>query len=262
MDSTNLGEKLIKTGCCGFGLKGGAKAYYKSFKVVELQSTFYKLPRIETAQKWRNGAPQGFEFVVKAWQAITHPPSGPTWRRAGVIPNEHEKSQYGHLKPTGKNLDAWKRTLEICKQLNSKVCVVQCPPSFVLDTENVANMRRFVGRIPRDGLNLAWEPRHRSWHDNPEVVRKLCDELRLIHVVDILKREPQSAGEIGYVRLHGLPGELSYKYSYTDADLKLLLQKVTRVDAEKTYVLFNNATMAKDCLRFKELLAGNCHPIG
>ncbi len=261
MDTTHLGKELIKTGCCGFGLKGGAKAYYKSFEVVELQSTFYKLPRIETAQKWRREAPQGFEFVVKAWQAITHPTSGPTWWRAGVIPNEQERSQYGHLRPTAKNLDAWKRILEICKQLDCKVCVVQCPPSFVLDARNVANMRRFFGRIPRNGLNLAWEPRHRTWHDNLEVVRKLCNELQLVHVADILKREPQSAGQISYIRLHGLPAELSYKYSYTDADLKLLLQKVTRLDTEKTYVLFNNVTMAKDCLRFKELLASSCQPI-
>ncbi len=251
---------MIKAGCCGFGLKGGVKAYYQSFEVVELQSTFYRLPRIETAHKWRNGAPQGFEFVVKAWQAITHPPSSPTWRRAGAIRDEQEKGQYGHLRPTAKNLDAWKRTLEICRILNSEICVIQCPPSFVLDTQNVANMRRFFGRIPRNGLSLAWEPRHRSWHNNPEVVRKLCSELRLTHVVDVLKREPQSTQDISYIRLHGLPAELSYKYSYTDADLKLLLQKVTRLDAEKTYVLFNNVTMAKDCLRFKELLQASVSP--
>jgi len=124
---------LIIAGCCGFGLKGGAKAYYHSFEVVELQSTFYRLPMVETAQKWRREAPQGFEFVVKAWQAMTHPPSGPTWKRERIVPDEQARSQYGHLKPTAKNVDAWKRTLEICKQLDSRVCVVQCPPSFELN---------------------------------------------------------------------------------------------------------------------------------
>jgi len=246
---------LIKAGCCGFGLKGGVKAYYKSFEVVELQSTFYKLPRIETAQKWRRDAPQDFEFVVKAWQAITHPLSSPTWKRGEVIPDEQAGSQYGHLRPTASNLDSWERTLEICEQLDSRVCVVQCPPSFELNRSNVANMRRFFGRIPRDRLDLAWEPRHRSWHNKPKVVRKLCNELRLVHVVDLLKREPQSTGHISYIRLHGLPAELSYRYSYTDRDLKLLLQKVTTLDTNWTYVLFNNVTMANDCIQFKELLA-------
>jgi len=57
----------IKAGCCGFAVKGGAKAYYNLFKVIELQSTFYKLPKIQTARKWKEEAPQDFEFVVKAW---------------------------------------------------------------------------------------------------------------------------------------------------------------------------------------------------
>jgi len=251
---------LIIAGCCGFGLKGGVKAYYNSFEIVELQSTFYRLPRVETAQKWRREAPQGFEFVVKTWQAMTHPLSSPTWKRERIVPDEQARSQYGHLKPTAENLDAWKRTLEVCKQLDSRVCVVQCPPSFELNRSNVANMRRFFGKITKNGLDLAWEPRHRTWHDNPKVVRKLCSELGLIHVVDILKREPQSAGRISYIRLHGLPGELSYRYSYTDRDLELLIQKVTGLDTDVTYVLFNNVTMAKDCIRFKELLAstGQC----
>jgi len=249
---------LIKAGCCGFSVKGGVKAYYKLFDVVELQSTFYKLPKIDTAQKWRREAPQGFEFVVKAWQAMTHPPSSPTWRRAGVIPNEREASRYGHLKTTAENLDAWKRTVQICKQLDSKVCLVQCPPSFAHNKENVANMRKFFGRIPREGLSIAWEPRHRRWHDNPKIVKELCAELQLVHVVDILKREPQSRGRISYIRLHGLPRELNYRYSYLDKDLELLLQKVTTLDSEKTYVMFNNLTMARDCLRFKELLTNDC----
>ncbi len=246
---------MIKAGCCGFRLKGGAKAYYKSFDLVELQSTFYKLPRIETARRWQREAPQGFEFVVKAWQAMTHPSSGPTWKRGGVIPGMKERRQYGHLKPTDKNFDAWERTLEICKQLNAKICVIQCPPSFTLNRESIANMKRFFVRIRRDGLTLAWEPRHQSWHDNPEVVRSLCIELQLVHVVDILKRDPQSTGDVTYIRLHGLPAELSYGYSYTEADLKLLLRKATGLDAERTYLLFNNVTMVRDCLRFKEYLS-------
>lgn len=246
---------MIKAGCCGFAAKGGARAYYELFDVVELQSTFYKLPRVKTVEKWRKESPKGFEFVVKAWQAITHPPSSPTWRKCGSILSAKERGQHGHLKPTSGNIEAWKRIVEICRQLNSRVCLVQCPPSFLHNRRNVANMKRFFGAISREGVRIAWEPRHRSWHDNPKSVRELCAELGLIHVVDILKREPQSAGPVSYIRLHGLPAELSYKYSYLDKDLELLLQKVARLKTPETYVMFNNLTMAQDCLRFRSLLS-------
>jgi uncharacterized protein YecE (DUF72 family) len=118
-------------------------------------------------------------------------------------------------------------------------------------------MRTFFSKIPRDGVNIAWEPRHKSWHDNPRAVRDLCSELKLIHVVDLLKREPQSSGRISYIRLHGLPGELNYRYTYTDRDLELLLQKVRKLETDLTYILFNNITMAEDCIRFRRLLGGH-----
>ena len=251
----SLERRLIKAGCCGFAVKGGAKTYYKLFDVVELQSTFYRLPKIETAERWRREAPEWFEFVVKAWQAVTHPPTSPTWRHAGAVSHKWEMHHYGHLKPTPRNLEAWKKTLEICRQLHSKICVVQCPPSFVYNKENVGNMRRFFDKAPREDLAIAWEPRHKSWHDNPEFVKTLCTELDLVHVVDIFKRQPQSSRDIVYIRLHGLPKELSYKYSYVDKDLEILTERVKKLDVKQTYVMFNNMTMAKDCLRFMELLS-------
>lgn len=165
------------------------------------------------------------------------------------------ETSHGHLKPTAESLAAWKRTVEICKILGSKICLVQCPPSLACNEKNVTNMEKFFGQISREGLKIAWEPRHRSWYDNPNTVKKLCTELSLIHAVDIFKRQPQLTGDVSYIRLPGLSGELSYKYSYVDSDLKILADKIAQLDAKETYVLFNNVTMAKDCLRFKELLS-------
>jgi len=267
----------IKAGCCGLNIKGGARAYYELFDVVELQSTFYRLPRVETARIWRTEAPEGFEFVVKAWQTITHLSSSPTWRKIGPIPNGWDTGRCGHLRPTPENLEAWNQTLNICRFLDSKVCVIQSPPSFAKTGENIGNLREFFKRIPRGNVSIAWEPRHKTWHENPRAVKKLCTELHLIHVVDILKREPQSSGNISYIRLHGLPRELNYRYSYRDEDLKLLVERVLDLETGRlrpacnrkgksksvdrstrenavVYVLFNNLTASKDCIRFKELL--------
>jgi hypothetical protein len=37
----------VKLGCCGF--PGGRKGYFSQFHLVEVQQTFYKMPRLETA---------------------------------------------------------------------------------------------------------------------------------------------------------------------------------------------------------------------
>ena len=57
---------MIKLGMCGFTI--GAAAYYKQFRVVEVQQTFYD-PPTATLQRWREEAPPGFEFTMKAWQS-------------------------------------------------------------------------------------------------------------------------------------------------------------------------------------------------
>jgi len=53
--------------------------------VVEVQQTFYQIPRIATGKRWREEAPPDFEFTMKAWQLITHEPSSPTYRRLRTV---------------------------------------------------------------------------------------------------------------------------------------------------------------------------------
>ena len=49
---------MIKVGCCGWAKS--QKEYFENFPVIELQQTFYKLPDLKTAQKWREKAPKDF----------------------------------------------------------------------------------------------------------------------------------------------------------------------------------------------------------
>jgi len=71
-----------KVGCCGFIVSQAE--YFKLFPLIEIQNTFCQLPRLGTAKKWRDSAPPGFEFTMKAWQLITHEPSRPSYRRANI----------------------------------------------------------------------------------------------------------------------------------------------------------------------------------
>ncbi len=249
----------VRVGCCGWCVRGGKKAYYGVFETVEVQETFYKLPRPETVERWVESAPKGFDFNMKAWQVITHPPASPTWRKAGLKIPESRKDRYGFLKPTEENYEAWEKTLKICRAMRARVCVFQTPASFKFSRENMKNLEEFFTTISRDGVSIGWEPRG-TWREHPGEVSKLCGRLDLIHVVDPFKWEPLSAHEITYLRLHGIgKGEVNYRYRYSDQDLLKLrgfVKKRLEENGGVVYVMFNNVWMMEDARRFKEILSG------
>ncbi|MFI5340902.1 MAG: DUF72 domain-containing protein [Candidatus Methylomirabilales bacterium] len=243
---------VVKVGCCGFPM---ARAeYYRRFPVVEIQQTFYNLPRIATAERWcreaparrpRNG-PADFEFTMKAWQLITHEPSSPTYRRLRKAIPEAEKALYGSFQPTEPVLRAWSETAAVARSMGASVIVFQCPPRFTPTPTHVEHLRKFFSAIDRTGLVAAWEPRG-DWP--PDMVRGLCGELDLVHVVDPLKQLPQREG-LRYFRLHGVTG---YRYLHTDQDLQAVAEQCAA--EAPTYVLFNNLFMGEDALRLQKLLA-------
>jgi len=235
----------IKVGTCGFAMRRAE--YYRTFPVVEIQQSFYKLPRVTTGERWSAGAQPGFEFTMKAWQLITHEPSSPTYRRLGKPIPAEMKDRYGSFRSTEEVLAAWGQTRAFADALGATIIVFQCPPRFTPTPEHTANLRRFFSSIDRTGWRAAWEPRG-AW--TPDAVRGLCRELDLIHVVDPLKEAPLY-GAIRYYRLHGLTG---YRYVHTDQDLQRL--KVACDEPLPIYCLFNNIFMAEDAVRFQGLLRG------
>ncbi len=44
-------KRIIKTGCCGFPV--ARLKYYKDFGCIEINATFYRLPELAVARKWR-----------------------------------------------------------------------------------------------------------------------------------------------------------------------------------------------------------------
>jgi len=221
-----------KVGCCGFA--AAREKYYENFTVVEIQKTFYQPPQEKTAEKWRKEAPADFEFTLKAWQLITHPPKSPTYRKLKLQIPEKEKKNYGFFKPTDEVFQAWEKTEKIASILKAKVIVFQCPRSFQPTEENTKNLEQFFKKIKRKDYLFAWEPRG-HWKED-EVV-KLCDKLDLICCVDPFKNNPHRQN-IGYFRLHGKGG---YRYKYADSDLKELREISTQFP--KVYCMFNNVCM-------------------
>jgi len=240
----------LKIGTCGWGLKDDHQAYFSEFGVIELQDTFYRLPKQETARRWRDEAPQGFEFTIKAWQAVTHPSTSPTWRQ-GKLPDGRSEN-IGLLQSTEENFKAWMETAEICKILSCNILVVQTPPKFDSTREHIGNVKNFFSRVKRP-CAVAWEPRGR-W--DQETIRGLCSDLNLIHVVDPFRSKPAKKSDVVYFRLHGIgDGDVNYRYRFTDDNLKRLAAIVSGYsDAREVYVMFNNMYMGDDARRLKKMM--------
>jgi len=231
----------ILVGCCGFPV--GRERYYKAFKGVEIQQTFYRLPAIETAQRWREEAPRGFIFTLKAWQLITHEPRSPTYRRLKIKIAPQKEKNYGSFKPTDEVFEAWDATRLFAEKLGAGIVLFQCPASFTPEIHNKKNMARFFQSVNRRGFTLVWEPRGK-WKG--EEIKELCHELDLVHCVDPLKDKPLY-GRLRYFRLHGKKG---YRSRYELEDLK----KVLEMCRGETFCFFNNMYMYEDAVEFSRLV--------
>jgi len=233
---------IIKIGCCGWS--EAHQKYYKDFGTLEVQETFYNPGKISKYQKWKKEAPDNFEFIVKSWQLITHPPSSPTYRKLKIkIPKRDEKN-YGFFRTTPQVLEAWKSIEEVAKALQAKFILFQCPSSFKPTKENKENIKKFIKKIKNKNYTLLWEPR--EWEEKD--AKEVCKETGLVHVVDPFKIKPVE-GPINYFRLHGKPG-YNLRYKYTDSDLNQLMKFC---DKKTNYVMFNNISMAQDAKRFQKL---------
>ncbi len=243
---------MIKIGCCGWGFfrpkeyfgenwkkrfSSTLQAYSKLFDTVEVNSTFYRIPRLTTPIKWRqvvDKVNKKFEFTVKASKIITH-----LHKFAGE-----------------ECIRIYKIYEEICKSLNSEFLLLQTAASFRPTPTNIKNLKSFLKRI-KPKVRLVWEPRG-DWYNNPPLIKEICEEFDVIHCVDPLGYEPLyfSKDKIAYFRLHGFGKPSIYNYKFNNTELKTLknIIKPLKKRAKTFYIFFNNFYMYEDALRFAKLI--------
>lgn len=229
----------MRIGCCGWNYlmpkKLGLKDWKKRFKsklqlyaslfdTVEVNSTFYKLPKVSTAKRLLEEAlavNKRFEFSVKAFKGITHVD-----------------------KFTGKSLEYWEQTREIAEALEAKFILIQTPASFKDTKENIAKVKKFFDKVAYDHITI--ELRGFS----QQTIDELCEEYGLIQCVDPFAAKPRKQ-RVYYFRLHGKPpGKKMYYYQYKDSELR----KLAKMLPKRCYVYFNNIYMCEDALRFKKIV--------
>jgi len=219
--------------------------YSDVLNCVEIQHTFYQPPQIKTLEKWRSEMPHAFEFTLKAWQLITHESTSPTYKRLKKQLTEKEAAEAGFFKPTEIVAEGLQTTIDCARALDARTILFQCPAKFRQTPENIKNLRSFFKKVERGNMNFAWEPRG-PWGD--KVVKKICDELDLWHVVDPFVARTVTPHNC-YFRLHGIGG---WRYKYEDVELEELATLLP--EHRLAYVFFNNNEMTDDAMRFEAVL--------
>lgn len=230
---------------CGFTISRAT--YFRQFRAVEVQQTFYDPPSRAVLERWRTEAPVDFEFTIKAWQVITHLGASPTYRRLVSPFTEQQRAEAGAFRSTQTVFDAWQRTIECAEVLRATAILFQCPASFRETPDNIDATRAFFRAIQRpEGVTLVWEPRG-PWND--ATIAALCGDLALIHAVDPFVRASVTP-ELVYWRLHG---KKKRSERYSDDELRSLRRQLADAGDPPGYVLFNEIPRVHDLRRFREL---------
>ncbi len=228
----------IHTGCCGFAL--AQAKYFRKFSCVEIDTSFYRLPKLPTAARWRATAPAGFRFALKAWQVITHRATSPTYRHTPL--DDHDQQHCGHFGFNATIRWAWDATFAVACELDAAFVIFQCPASFTPTSEHVTGMKRFFEKAKRGKFQMGWEPRG-TW--KPEQISTLCRELDLVYVVDPFQTPPILTGKVQYFRLHG---RISAQHRYSNEELAQLRKFCQPTPV--SYCFFNNSNMVRDAVAF------------
>ena len=182
--------------------------YATKFPTLEINNTFYRLPKEHVLQEWASQVPEQFSFAIKASQRITH---------------------HTRLKPDSQSLVDYllRNTATLGEKLGP--ILFQLPPNLKKD---IPRLQNFLTYLPAD-RRYTFEFRHESWFDE--------DTFSLLRDRDIPMCVSES-GELscplvctatwGYLRLH--------KLDYSADALAEWAQRVSAQNWTEAYVYFKH----------------------
>jgi uncharacterized protein YecE (DUF72 family) len=178
------------------GLPTGSRLaeYAKHYPTVEIDSTFYGIPRRSTVEKWREIVPQGFLFAAKFPQEVTH--------ERNLVNTLSEAEGFVH-------------TMQVLEDRLGPL-LLQLPPSFTV--EGMGVLEDFLSTLPQ-GPRYAVEVRHRSWlgSDLPALLREHGVALTLIDYPR-MPRVDEATADFVYIRWLGDRRDFPSGHSYAKRD--------------------------------------------
>lgn len=189
--------------------------YARSFKAVELNSSFYHQPTKEVFTGWEKAAADSFVFAVKAPRFFTH-------LKKLSVSREDLNTFVKAASALGRHLGP---------------ILFQLPPKWHL---NLERMEDFVDKLPA-GLMVTIEFRDPSWYQ-PELYDLLRKNNIAFCVYELGGHQSPvlSTASFIYVRLHG-PAQ-KYRGSYTDHMIRKWADQILQWTkaGKDVYIFFDN----------------------
>lgn len=186
----------------------GMLAYYCArLPTVEINNTFYRMPKVEMLENWARTVPPEFRFAIKASRRITH---------------------FAHLKPeSADSLAFLYRSLAALGKKRGPV-LFQLPPVM---KKNLERLTSFLQLLPPEH-GAAFEFRNETWFSDD-----VYDALKTAGAALCLSEREDNAppplvetAPWGYVRLR--------LETYTDADIEQWARRLAATGWRETYVYF------------------------
>src|SRR5262245_14156832 len=182
--------------------------YGEQFRTVEINNTFYRMPKAAVLEAWGEEVPADFKFVLKAPQRITH---------------------MQRLKESG---DSVSYLLDVSGSLGERLgaLLFQLPPNMKQD---LPRLRDFLALIPST-CRTAWEFRHASWFEDEvfSLLRERQAALCIAEAEGDLEVPFVATADWGYLRLR--------RPDYGDAELKAWVKKVQGQGWRDAFVFFKH----------------------
>jgi uncharacterized protein YecE (DUF72 family) len=225
---------ILRIGTSGIVIPGNKESFPNNFKhksrlnyysmlfnTIEINSTFKKMARVSTFERWSHDVPEDFQFTVKLSKDITHV------RRLNV------------------ELDKIETFVTAANHLGSnKGCIlIQFPGSitseFSREVEQILLRLRQVDR--KNEWRKAVEFRSSSWYNSQ--THKLLHQYGaslVLHDMPASKNlDYGEAANFSYFRFHGPKGD--YRGSYSAEFLEEQAKKIRKLlNQQDVYVYFNN----------------------
>jgi uncharacterized protein YecE (DUF72 family) len=212
----------LRTGTSGFAYDGWRGTFYpedlpaarrlafyaQHLRAVEINNTFYRLPRRSVLEGWARQVPEDFCFVLKASRRITH---------------------LKRLRDAGEEVAYLYATAQALGPRRGPI-LFQLPPHLPRD---LPRLESFLAGLP-DGHQAAFEFRHPSWWE-PEVLAALRARGAALCVADTDDAEPPELADtapFGYLRLR--------RAGYDDAALERWLARLRARPWERAFVFFKH----------------------
>lgn len=201
-DTVVSARAQIRIGCSGWQYKHWLEIFYpkglpqtrwfafyaEHFDTVEINNSFYRLPKPKTFDKWREQAPPGFHYAVNANRYLT---------------------QAKKLKDCEQPME---RMMSSTRHLGDRLgpILYQLPPKMGI---NLERLESFLKLVPKDVTNV-FEFRNSSWYV-PETYALLDRHGAgfCIHDMRGSATERIAVGPSTYVRFHGGAGKYWGRYS-------------------------------------------------